>query len=683
LVESELVFLAHIPLLRLEQESVPFREGDLWRMPFEHYDNITLGAFSDQQASYEETAPVFYRVMGNLDLTMLQPGQVDARGTIELKMPSDDRNFLHRLGLGFLANFHDMIVDRVWAALTLAAPAGTYPNPRLSTSTAISTGDASFVFDKKRSSLIRVQGDADQEYLFFAEAAGPPLKYEVVQQASALLDVVDRASQISELDAALLSLFTITSPSLSAFEQHTLSVIALEALLLPEVRSGLSKNFANRLSSLLARDSEHFARLQTLVSQLYKSRSAAVHGQQYLYFSSLDRKWIEYIDGAYAQQILAAAIVELTDKDRSEISWEKLRIDLDEIPTTFNSSNVSLPLANPPGLRRIERLTRRPSSIPATLFSSESAMYAEDGVLLSWSPLVGLGIENPFVFGIEDSPIIVPVSGSEIVSLEEKDIGRDFIAQLHISGKPIACLALEAKTDDLVDREDLLQQLLRKRDLAVIALRLSGFNAFHDPELLGLYIYEGRLRYRHPTVFRQTLLSMLRVEPKDIIQNESINQILSTWQMLISYDATARHPQIDNVLTTFRRVFDSRFIPIETRIGLMLSNIEAMLGRFRPKDDPIQLEHLVANLIGTRSEAVIWFNENGRQFRNSVVHGHWDLNREGRLPQAYLIEILQAIVPAFVSSWVNYDNRTGKKPSNVLIEATSKAAKIGSNSNTG
>ena len=231
----------------------------------------------------------------------------------------------------------------------------------------------------------------------------------------------------------------------------------------------------------------------------------------------------------------------------------------------------------------------------------------------------------------------------------------------------------------LVDREDLLRQLLRKRDLAVMALRLSRFNAFHDPELLGLYIYEGRLRYRHPTVFRQTLLTMLRVEPDDIIRNEDMNQILSTWQMLVAYDATARHPEIDNVLTMFRRIFDSRFIPIEARMGLMLSNTEAMLGRFRRKDDPIQLEQLVANLIGEKSEAAIWFNEHGRQFRHSVAHGHWDLNREGLIPRDHLVEILQAIIPAFISSWVDLDNRAGQRPSNVLIGRISKAAKTGSN----
>ena len=32
---SQLMFLAHLPLLRMEQEEVPFAGGWLWRVPFE------------------------------------------------------------------------------------------------------------------------------------------------------------------------------------------------------------------------------------------------------------------------------------------------------------------------------------------------------------------------------------------------------------------------------------------------------------------------------------------------------------------------------------------------------------------------------------------------------------------------------------------------------------------------
>jgi hypothetical protein len=146
---------------------------------------------------------------------------------------------------------------------------------------------------------------------------------------------------------------------------------------------------------------------------------------------------------------------------------------------------------------------------------------------------------------------------------------------------------------------------------------------------------------------------------------------LSTWQMLVTYDSTARHPEIDNVFTIFRKIFDSRIIPIKARMGLMLSNIEAMLGRFRGRNDPIQLEQLVANLIGDKSEAAIWFIEQGRQFRNNVAHGHWDF-REGLIPLDHLVEILQSIIPVFINSWINLDNRTDQRPSDVLIRRLSK-----------
>jgi len=114
----------------------------------------------------------------------------------------------------------------------------------------------------------------------------------------------------------------------------------------------------------------------------------------------------------------------------------------------------------------------------------------------------------------------------------------------------------------------------------------------------------------------------------------------------------------------------------------MLSNIEAMLGCFRHKDDPIQLERLVSTIIGDKSRAAIWFNEGGRQFRNSVAHGHWDLKLEELTPLDHLLEILQAIIPVFIRSWIDLDNRVGQRPSHVLIRLISEAAETGRNGST-
>src|ERR1041384_1292862 len=87
---SELVFLAHLPLLRIDSESLHFASGDLWRMPFANFLGLTGGAFENHQTEYEETAPVFYRVLLDLELPSLTPGRADGTTAIEIKAPSDN-----------------------------------------------------------------------------------------------------------------------------------------------------------------------------------------------------------------------------------------------------------------------------------------------------------------------------------------------------------------------------------------------------------------------------------------------------------------------------------------------------------------------------------------------------------------------------------------------------------------
>ena len=230
---SELVFLSHIPLLRIEEETLPFQGGDLWQLPFETYDALSLRAFTDHRKEYEETSPVFYRIEVNLDLPILQEDREGDEGAIEIKIPSDNWALLAQYGLGFVSGFHDGLVDRAWAALLLAAPGAALPSPRLSTTFVVSTGNASFEMAGGVCKKIRVQGDADQEYLFLSEAAGPPLPTATIERASSLLEVVDEVKQHANLTAALSSLLAVTMPSLSPIEQLTLSVVALEAILLP------------------------------------------------------------------------------------------------------------------------------------------------------------------------------------------------------------------------------------------------------------------------------------------------------------------------------------------------------------------------------------------------------------------------------------------------------------------
>jgi hypothetical protein len=56
-------FMIHLPLLRIEEERLPFGPGILYRMPFEKYNEISLGAFSEQERQYTATE-LCHRLLG-------------------------------------------------------------------------------------------------------------------------------------------------------------------------------------------------------------------------------------------------------------------------------------------------------------------------------------------------------------------------------------------------------------------------------------------------------------------------------------------------------------------------------------------------------------------------------------------------------------------------------------------
>jgi hypothetical protein len=557
-----------MPLLRIEAERLPFAGGDLWRLPFDRYLELTGTAFADHRAAYEETAPVFYQVRVDLDLPILRPRREAPRGVIEIKAPSHDWGFLGQFGLGFLGGLHDVLVDRGWAALL--------PQPRLSVTFLISLTDALFEVGDAPSEIIHIQGDIDQEYLFLAEAAGTPLPSEVIERASSLVPRLDEIRGQDPLAAALASLLASTAPTLFPPEQLALAVIALEALLLPEVTSGLGDTFSRRSAALLAMDTPQFNSLQATARHLYDARSAVLHATSPRSPEEGEKAARE----AYAQQLLAAAILALLGKVRPETSLEQVRERLDEAGGSFDGPDPGLPRAASPGLGPWDRLGRAKPSMVAVV-ASQTGMQAPEGKTLSWSPLIGLGAESPIAFGQQDAPLLMPLTGPEVLSMEDRDVRRDFVALLQMPGdQPVASvLAVAAQSPEPDNQDATIQKLLRTRDLAVVALRLSGLTTFHDPELLGSYVYEGYIRYRRPTVLRQTLLEMLRREPEGRARPEDGAQIAQAWRLLATYDATARHPTIDQVLVIFRRVFDARFLPVGTRAGLMFSALEAMLAQ--------------------------------------------------------------------------------------------------------
>jgi hypothetical protein len=92
-----------------------------------------------------------------------------------------------------------------------------------------------------------------------------------------------------------------------------------------------------------------------------------------------------------------------------------------------------------------------------------------------------------------------------------------------------------------------------------------------------------------------------------------------------------------------------------------------MLGRFRQRDDPVQLEDLVSAVAGD-DPAAAWFAGHGRSFRNAVAHGRWDHDPE---PLARLQTLLRPVVRAFLRAWLEDDRE--RRPGRLLIDSIAAA----------
>lgn len=657
---SDVILLAHIPCLRIDRDEAAFAQGLLWRMPFDVFNQLTVGAFSDHRRTYEATAPVFYRIDTNIDLPAAG-GKEQKDKVTEVKIPLDKWAMLHGCGLGFLSRFHDALVDPAWCALLLAAPAGAFPPPRLSVTFGLTPHGEGFLFGDDVVRSVRAQGDADLEYCFLAETAGPPVPDAIIEKATAHLASLQTITADEELRGAIRILADAAMPLLSPAEQLTLAVMALEDLLMPDVRSQLGVTFSRRLAALLSVDAGHRRELEHAGRVLYDARSASLRGEE-------PRSAAAAADAAvfaHGQQLLGAAIEALTTWHAAGTTLKQVRRDLDAGAAVTNVPTERLPLTAPVALRPPERLLRGRTSIVAV--ASDQRMEAPEGVVMNWVPLIGLAGADTFKLGDEPAVVFMPMTGPELLSLEERDIRRDFAAQLYAQHHPIACLSAGEKAADSDAAQALMPALERRRDLAVVALRLAGFGEFHDPELLGTYIFHGHIRYRRPTILRQSLLQDVRIEATQRISAADGPRIEPLWRLLTHYDSSGRHEDIDRVLCLLRRVFDKRFLPTRARAALMMATLEAILGRFRGWKDPVQLECFVTHIMGADAPASVWFVQNGRDFRNAVAHGSWEPD-PAEPALGHLLDVLCAVVPPFINAWLQRPDQTEKRPAVIFTE---------------
>lgn len=658
-----IVLLTHMPLVRIDEDEIPFAEGELWRLPYEQYDQLSLGVFADSQPLYERTTPVFLRHdLPDAELPGLREGGTTEGGRMaELKAPTKSWELLPQLGFGFIAGYHETVVDPAWTALLLAAPASAMPQPRLSVTFVVRGEEqAYFEINDVIYDGVRVQGDADQELLFSPRATGSLLPRSTIERANELQRVVAAARGNAKLSAAVDALGATTHPSLSRPDQMALAATALEALLLPEVTSGIEATFARRLAALLAADDADQKEIEDVAHELYDARSARLHGESHRPSAEID-----VIGDAWAQRLLAAAVVALTERVTAGGDIDEICAALDDGSRVGGGSIGDTVGQSPP-----DRLaTREPYR--ATGWSTTGSLEPPEGNLLTWSPLVGLRCDEPFRLAehtdeLGGGIVIMSLDAAEVMSMEDKDVRRD-MSSLQFAEQAMASLAVGSPTDalpSLPEEDAAIARLLRVRDLGVATLRLAGFAEFVDPELLGSYAFNGPHRTVQPTVLRQTILGMMAKDPDEAIRAEDHDRLLELWGLLSGYETQARTADVDTVLELFRRCNDRQFLPGPARAGLMIAVLEAMLGRFRPRDDPVKLEQLVRAVAGDHV-GVDWFVEKGRDFRNSVAHGYWDGSPE---PLEQLLEVLRALVPAYVRAWVECDERDERRPTRVLVE---------------
>jgi len=652
------VFIAHLPLLRIEPERVAIAGGILARYPFEPYNNLSGGAFEGQRHAYDATDPVVFVVEGEIDAPIFAPGLLEQRSTAEIKVAFDGwEGLLPQLGLGLIARFQDLL-DFVRSAILLAAPAAALPSQRFSWAFLYAEDGHIRLSEEQSCSAIRVQGPADQEYLFFPEAAGLPLSAATLARAASLAPAVDRIWHDPDLSAALRALHFAASPTLPPPDQLTVAVMGLEALLLPEVRSGLKETFARRLARLLANDDASRRTVEYAARGLYDYRSAGLHGE-------LLPSTVDAIANSQGQQFLAAAIERLHAASSNERSIEDLRRQLDA-GSLKTGNGPALPEGVPEGLRPPQRLTAWHSH-DFFSFSSGAALHVPEGYGCCWAPLIGLTAGVEFVDPGETSVSFVSITANDLVSLEPKDIRRDFLAQMRTWSATSACLGIWQKAVE-IDLTAAFKRMIRVRDLSVVGLRLAGFPDFVDPELLGDYLNFGSKRSRRASILRQTILRGMHSKSGHAVTPADQETIIEQWRRLREYDDRAAHPEVDYVLNLFRRAHDRDFQPKQACAMLALSALEAMLGRFRPRKDRVQLEMLVAAICGNESEAAQWFTAKGRDFRKTVAHGTWS-PASGIGPIGNLLAILRDTVPMFLDTWISLENRTAYRPGRIMIEA--------------
>ncbi|MGH9177917.1 MAG: tetratricopeptide repeat protein [Acidimicrobiales bacterium] len=609
--------MTHLPFLRMAVPEVRFGGGSLFALPFERFDRLTMGAFSDGRDRYERTGPVFL-VEGN------ERGDGDT---------ASEASALNE-------------TTRAQAALNLAVPGLGVPGPALSL-TLFAHGDTP---------TGSTQGDADLELLFLHDAAGPPLDRVDLARAERLLAVVDRAG--GEQLAALLALGGAATPSLTPSEQLTLCTVTLEALLLPEITSGLRRAFCRRLAHLTALDDGEREQIEALASALYTARSETVHGGS---------QAAGAMGGGVAQVLLARAVIALDGSGAAE-DLQARRDALEEGPVLPSPELAELLPPLTFGHRPAVRMSQPTTRLPPSSWSPDLLPVAEDEMVVV-APMPGLTAEEvPAELAGAGFPLTL-LEPAQVLALEDRDTSRDFVAQLLVTTPAVASVALAAEhaggpSPGNASIVEVRERLRPWQDAAVSTLRLAGLDRFQDPELLGDFaLVHGSFRYRRPTVYRQTVLLRARGEPQSLTPAH-VADLARLWPLVLAATAGRPSPVVDHVLALFRRAHDAVTLSPAVRLQFLFAALEAMLGRSPRPPAP----HPVAVLAGVAPVAdpvpFDWYAEHGRGVRNAVAHGYWEAQDDGptgAMAVPLLTALVAQVIPPFLMAWARFGDDRGPR----------------------
>jgi hypothetical protein len=669
---------AHLPGVRIGQEIVPLGTGHLWRMPFDLYEALRLGSFLPARDDYERTMPVVLCLpVSTRDATTSWEG-VSTAGTIEVKAAMDDWDRIVRdLRFGLLADFVRDTVEPFWQALLVAAPGSGVASPR-SSLCLLYPEDGPLLLGRDAIRAFAVRGDTDAEYFFSPEFTTAELGLDVIKTADRVRRDLAEVND-ADLDSAVGALSRLSAPELSPSDVVSLAGMTLEALLLPEARTDLTRTFARRVANLVGRNDADRSELVRQAKRLYDARSAVMHGSSRSAATGTAQS-------QQAVQLLATAIVRLLGPVQAGRSVASLRAGLDAAPTVSKPATVlvdpgyhfagpsrhlreqetlsvtwALPSGGAPRERGFGQLRSAVARLrgPATSAATADIFRPPEGRQLRWAPLAGLAGGVSYASGTSPEIVLGPASGAQLWYLEDKSTRTDMTEPLRYEDtRKVTLLGVSSPHGETVAADRAVHR-------AVVALRLSRCWAFADPVHFGDFVFEGTTRIRRPSVYRQTAWNLLARTPSERFDGAMMRRLVSELHALTEYDSTARHPDVDRVLEHFRRGMEPAFLPPATASALLFAALEGALGRFRPPGSETGLETLVASVADRKAAA--WFGQHGRQLRNDIAHG-----RAPQLDQQEALRALKVVVTAalaqFIRTWTAKGPQATGSPRDVFVE---------------